>query len=63
MFSKSDRELSSYARIKEFGFFESPYRNVKDGRVIDYVVITNAGGNTKYKVNDIVEAAEVGADP
>ncbi len=48
--------LSCYARINEFGFIESPYRKVKDGRVVDYVIITNAGGNTKYKVNDIVEA-------
>ena len=30
--------LSCYARINEFGFIESPYRKVKDGRVIDYVV-------------------------
>ena len=36
--------LSCYARINEFGFIESPYRKVKDGRVIDYVIITNAGG-------------------
>ena len=55
--------LSCYARINEFGFIESPYRKVKDGRVIDYVIVTNAGGNPKYKVGDIVEADElVGAD-
>ncbi|HEX6465361.1 MAG TPA: hypothetical protein VFZ98_12940, partial [Vicinamibacterales bacterium] len=54
--------LSCYARINEFGFIESPYRKVKDGRVTDYVIITNAGGNTKYKVGDIVEASDVGAD-
>jgi DNA-directed RNA polymerase subunit beta len=55
--------LSCYARINEFGFIESPYRKVKGGRVVDFVVITNAGGNTKYKVGDIVEASDVGADP
>ena len=55
--------LSCYARINEFGFIESPYRKVKDGRVVDYVMIVNAGGNTKYKVGDIVEANDVGADP
>src|SRR5437660_12578871 len=54
--------LSCYARINEFGFIESPYRKVKDGRVTDFVIITNAGGNTKYKVGDIVEASDVGAD-
>jgi DNA-directed RNA polymerase subunit beta len=54
--------LSCYARINEFGFIESPYRKVKNGRVIDYVQVTNAGGSTKHKVGDIVEASEVGAD-
>ncbi len=54
--------LSCYARINEFGFIESPYRKVKDGRIVDYVIIRNAGGNTKYKVGDIVEATDVGAD-
>jgi DNA-directed RNA polymerase subunit beta len=55
--------LSCYARINEFGFIESPYRKVKDGRVTDYVIITNAGGNQKYKAGDIVEADElVGED-
>src|ERR1043165_1220601 len=55
--------LSCYARINEFGFIESPYRKVKDGRVIDYVIVTNAGGNAKYKVGDVVEADElVGSD-
>ncbi len=49
--------LSCYARINEFGFIESPYRKVKSGRVIDYVIVTNAGGS-KYKVGDIVEADE-----
>ena len=50
--------LSCYARINEFGFIESPYRKVKDGRVTDYVIVTNAGGS-KYKVGDIVEADDV----
>ena len=55
--------LSSYARINDFGFIESPYRKVKDGHVVDYVMITNAGGNTKHKAGDLVEASEiVGAD-
>src|SRR5215471_15278154 len=54
--------LSCYARINEFGFIESPYRKVKDGRVTDYVVVTNAAGS-KYKAGDIVESDEmVGED-
>ena len=51
--------LSCYARINEFGFIESPYRKVKDGRVTDYVIITNGGGNQKYKTGEIVEADEM----
>jgi DNA-directed RNA polymerase subunit beta len=54
--------LSCYARINEFGFIESPYRKVKDGRVVDFVMITNAGGNTKHKVGEIVEASDIGVD-
>jgi len=55
--------LSSYARINDFGFIESPYRKVKDGQIVDYVIVTNAGGNPKYTVGDVVEADElVGAD-
>jgi len=50
--------LSCYARINEFGFIESPYRRVKDGRVTDYAIVTNAGG-TRFKVGDVIELAEV----
>jgi DNA-directed RNA polymerase subunit beta len=50
--------LSCYARINEFGFIESPYRKVENGRVVDYVRITNAGG-TKYQVGEIVRLEEV----
>jgi DNA-directed RNA polymerase subunit beta len=50
--------LSCYARINEFGFIESPYRKVRDGRVIDYVIVHNAAGS-KYKAGDIVEADEL----
>ena len=52
--------LSCYARINEFGFIESPYRKVKDGRVIDYVLVTNTGGNPKYKVGDVVPGRRAG---
>ena len=50
--------LSCYARINEFGFIESPYRKVKDGRVTEYVIVINAAGS-KYKAGDIVEADEM----
>jgi DNA-directed RNA polymerase subunit beta len=35
--------LSCFARINEYGFIESPYRKVKDSRILDYVEIVNAG--------------------
>ncbi len=40
--------LSCFARINEFGFIESPYRKVDNGRVIEYVKIIN-GGDTHLK--------------
>jgi DNA-directed RNA polymerase subunit beta len=50
--------LSTFARINEFGFIESPYRKVKDGRVLDYYQILESG-DTEFKVGDIVERAEI----
>jgi len=50
--------LSSYSRINEFGFIESPYRKVKGGRVLDYVQILNAG-DSEFKVGDTVERDKV----
>ncbi|MGI8786839.1 MAG: DNA-directed RNA polymerase subunit beta [Pyrinomonadaceae bacterium] len=40
--------LSCFARINEFGFIESPYRKVEDGRVVEYAKIIN-GGDTNLK--------------
>jgi DNA-directed RNA polymerase subunit beta len=53
--------LSCFARINEFGFIESPYRKVKDGRVLDYVQVTEQG-DSAYKVGDIVERDEMERD-
>jgi DNA-directed RNA polymerase subunit beta len=50
--------LSCYARINEFGFIESPYRKVKNGRVIDYVTVI-ASGDSKFKVGEHVESEVV----
>src|SRR2546427_9056543 len=41
--------LACYARINEYGFIESPYKKVENGRVLDYVSIVNAG-DSKFKV-------------
>jgi len=45
--------LSCYARVNEFGFVETPYRKVKNGRIFDYVKILHPGSSS-YKVGEIV---------
>src|SRR3954468_19323310 len=50
--------LSCYSRINEYGFIESPYRRVKDGKVLDFVQIVNAG-DSDYRVGDHIEKHEV----
>src|SRR5689334_2796396 len=50
--------LSCYARINEYGFIESPYRKVKNGRVVDYVTIISAG-DSRFKVGEHVEREAV----
>jgi DNA-directed RNA polymerase subunit beta len=50
--------LSCFARINEFGFIESPYRKVEEGRVIEYVKIHN-GGDTKFKPREHVPLEQV----
>jgi len=50
--------LSCFARINDYGFIESPYRRVKNGRIIDYVQIVNAG-DSEFKAGEIVEKDRV----
>src|ERR1700758_1491615 len=50
--------LSCFARINDYGFIESPYRRIKDGGVIDFVTVSNAG-NSKHRVNDQTEEKEL----
>jgi DNA-directed RNA polymerase subunit beta len=49
--------LSCYARINEYGFIESPYRKVRDARIVDYVTVTH-GGDGPWKVGEHVELHE-----
>src|SRR5271157_2792139 len=49
--------LSCFARINEHGFIESPYRRVRDGQVLDYVQVTNAG-ESGMRVGDHLEKGE-----
>lgn len=50
--------LSSFAKVNEFGFVETPYRKVKNGRVVDYLKILNPGSSS-YQIGDIMEKEEV----
>ena len=49
--------LSCFARINEYGFIESPYRKVKDGRILDFVEVANAG-DSGLRVGDHLEKSE-----
>jgi len=42
--------LSTFARVNKYGFIESPYRKVVDGRVTDEVVYLSAMEEAKYTV-------------
>lgn len=68
--------LASYARINEYGFIETPYLKVKDGRVTDEIVyldaaqekgevIADAGAEIDEKGNFVEErvSARVDLDP
>ncbi|MFP4082555.1 MAG: DNA-directed RNA polymerase subunit beta [Candidatus Aminicenantes bacterium] len=50
--------LSCFARVNDFGFVETPYRKVKDGKIIDYVKILHPG-SSPFKVGEIVEKAQL----
>jgi DNA-directed RNA polymerase subunit beta len=56
--------LSCFARINDYGFIESPYRRVHEGRVVDEVRILNPG-DTNYKVGNVAtrpEADKINSD-
>ncbi|HTT78181.1 MAG TPA: DNA-directed RNA polymerase subunit beta, partial [Stellaceae bacterium] len=42
--------LATYARVNQYGFIESPYRKVADGRVTDEVVYLSAMDEGKYAI-------------
>ena len=49
--------LSCFARINEYGFIESPYRRVRNGHILDYVQIANAG-DSGLRVGEHLEKQE-----
>ena len=42
--------LATYARVNKYGFIETPYRKVKDGRVTDEVIYLSAMEEGRYTV-------------
>ena len=50
--------LSCYARVNSYGFVETPYRKVKNGRIIDFVKVLHPG-SSDYKVGDVVKKDEM----
>ena len=49
--------LACYARINDYGFIESPYRKVVDGRVVDHVQVVYSG-DTGRAVGEILPREE-----
>jgi DNA-directed RNA polymerase subunit beta len=50
--------LACYARINEYGFIESPYKKVQEGRVHDHYRVIKAG-DTGFTLGQIVEKREL----
>ena len=50
--------LSCFARISEFGFIESPYKKVRNGRVLDHYEVVTVG-DSGWSKGQIVEAEEL----
>src|SRR5881296_883667 len=50
--------LACYARINEYGFIESPYKKVADGRVLDHYRVVKVG-DTSFTLGQIVEKKEL----
>jgi len=50
--------LACYARINEYGFIESPYKKVADGRVLDHYRIVKVG-DSSFQLGQIVEKRDL----
>src|SRR5207248_3995431 len=50
--------LACYARINEYGFIESPYKKVEDGRVLDHYRVIKAA-DTNFTLGQIVEKRDL----
>jgi len=53
--------LTTYARVNEYGFIETPYRKVENGRVVDYFRVEYAG-DSELAYHDIVPESQAQAE-
>ena len=53
--------LSCYARINEFGFIESPYLKVEEGRIVHFAKVTSVG-DSKFEYMQVVRLDELEAE-
>ena len=53
--------LATYARINDYGFIESPYKKVEDGRVLDHFRILKVGDGG-FRLGQIVTGDELKAE-
>ena len=50
--------LATYARVNPFGFIETPYRKVRDGKVSDEIVYLTADQEDNYKIASAAAALD-----
>ena len=53
--------LSCYARINEFGFIESPYLKVENGKIVNFAKVTSVG-DSKFGYMQVVRLDELEAE-
>ena len=53
--------LSCYARINKFGFIESPYLKVENGKIVNYAKVTSVG-DSKFGYMQVVHLDELKAE-
>jgi len=53
--------LATFARINEYGFIESPYKRVENGRVIDHFRVSQVGDGS-FKLGQVVTSDELDAE-
>jgi len=53
--------LTTFARVNDYGFIETPYRKVENGRVIDYYKI-RFPGDSRFKFEETVREEDLNAE-